>query len=115
MTSFTVDNFGKVYRSCGNCDEMYERHVIMDDITATGGSQIAGKWPHISPSESLRLTSLGINSNYGDTATLSNIKISDVDTVCATYTGNDTGDEPEENGEGPSENCICSESDVTEI
>ena len=42
VSGFTVDNFGKVYRSCGNCDEMYERHVIMDDITATSGSEIAG-------------------------------------------------------------------------
>ncbi|KAK5172052.1 uncharacterized protein LTR77_003689 [Saxophila tyrrhenica] len=98
VTGFTVDNFGKLYRSCGNCDSMPERHVIMDDITATGGSIIAG-----------------INSNYGDTATLSNINISDVGDVCVTYTGNDNGDEPEENGSGPSENCIYSESDVTEI
>ena len=43
MSGFTVDNFGKLYRSCGNCDDMFERHVIMDDITATGGSEIAGK------------------------------------------------------------------------
>jgi hypothetical protein len=42
VTGFTVDNFGKVYRSCGNCDDMFERHVIMDDITATSGSEIAG-------------------------------------------------------------------------
>lgn len=43
MSGFTVDNFGKLYRSCGNCDEMFERHVIMDDITATGGSELAGR------------------------------------------------------------------------
>lgn len=43
VTGFTVDNFGKVYRSCGNCDDMFERHVIMDDIAATSGSEIAGE------------------------------------------------------------------------
>lgn len=43
VSGFTVDTFGKVYRSCGNCDEMFERHVIMDDISASGGSEIAGK------------------------------------------------------------------------
>lgn len=43
VSGFTVDNFGKLYRSCGNCDEMYERHVIFDDITATEGSELAGK------------------------------------------------------------------------
>jgi len=43
VSGFTVDTFGKLYRSCGNCDTMYERHVIMDDITATSGSELAGK------------------------------------------------------------------------
>ena len=43
VSGFTADNFGKVYRSCGNCDDMPQRHVIMDDITATGGSEIAGE------------------------------------------------------------------------
>ena len=57
----------------------------------------------------------GINSNYGDTATLSNIKVSDVSDICVTYTGNDTGDEPTENGSGPSDSCLYSESDITEI
>ncbi|KAI6857202.1 hypothetical protein KC334_g22121, partial [Hortaea werneckii] len=33
VSGFTVDDFGKLYRSCGNCDTMYERHVIFDDIT----------------------------------------------------------------------------------
>lgn len=56
----------------------------------------------------------GINSNYGDTATFSNIKVSGVEDICITYTGNDTGDEPEENGSGPSEYCIYSESDITQ-
>lgn len=98
VSGFTVDNFGKVYRSCGNCDDMPQRHVIMDDITATGGSEI-----------------VGINSNYGDTATLTNIRVSNVDDICVTYTGNDTGDEPEENGSGPSEFCIFDESDITEV
>ena len=31
------------------------------------------------------------------------------------FVGNDTGDEPEENGSGPSEWCIYDDSDVTEI
>ena len=56
----------------------------------------------------------GINSNYGDTATFTSIKVSDVDDICVTYSGNDTGDEPEENGSGPSESCIYDESDITE-
>ena len=43
VSGFTVDNFGKLYRSCGNCDEMFERHVTFDDITASEGSVLAGK------------------------------------------------------------------------
>ena len=113
VSGFTVDTFGKVYRSCGNCDDMFERHVIMDDISATDGSEIAGKHSEV-PSGYL-LTVPGINSNYGDTATLTNIKVSGVDDICVTYTGNDTGDEPEQNGSGPSEFCIYDASDVTEI
>jgi U3 small nucleolar RNA-associated protein 14 len=37
-----VDDFGRLYRSCGNCDSTYERHVVMDGITATSGSELAG-------------------------------------------------------------------------
>ena len=53
VDGFTVETFGKLYRSCGNCKTMYERHVIFNDITATDGKSLAG-----------------INSNYGDTATV---------------------------------------------
>src|SRR5262249_9327409 len=64
-------DFGKVYRSCGNCLTQYERHVIFDDITARSGSTIAG-----------------VNENYGDTADFSNIVIypaSRGTTVCRRY------------------------------
>ena len=43
VSGFTVDDFGKLYRSCGNCDEMPARHIILDDITATSGSTLVGK------------------------------------------------------------------------
>ena len=33
----------RLYRSCGSCDTMYERHVIMDDVTAKSGSELADK------------------------------------------------------------------------
>ena len=57
----------------------------------------------------------GINSNYGDTATFSNIKVSGVKEICDEYTGTDDNDvEPEKVGSGPSDACIYSESDITE-
>lgn len=39
VSDFVVEDLGKLYRSCGNCDSMYEQHVIMD---ATSGSELAG-------------------------------------------------------------------------
>ncbi|KAL9060948.1 MAG: hypothetical protein Q9162_000392 [Coniocarpon cinnabarinum] len=97
VSGFTVSDFGKLYRSCGNCKSMPTRHVILDNITAKSGSELAG-----------------INSNYDDTATLTNIKVSGVDDICVTYTGNTNGDEPKENGSGPNANCIYSTSDITQ-
>lgn len=43
VSDFVVEDFGKLYRSCGNCDSMYERHVIIDGLTATSGKEICGK------------------------------------------------------------------------
>ncbi|ORY69891.1 pectate lyase-domain-containing protein [Pseudomassariella vexata] len=98
ISDFTVSEFGKLYRSCGNCDSMYERHVIMDGITASSGSELAG-----------------INYNYGDSATFTNIVASDVDDICVTYTGTDDNDEePSEYGSGADGTyCIYDESDIS--
>lgn len=102
ITNFQVADFGKLYRSCGNCDTQYERHVVISGVKATGpGNAIAG-----------------INANYGDTATLSGVTITgdsgrDI-TVCDRFQGNDSGDEPSETGSGPdATHCRYSTSDVT--
>lgn len=42
VSGFTVGSFGKLYRACGNCEDSYERHVIMSDITASDGDVLAG-------------------------------------------------------------------------
>ncbi|KAL6238318.1 putative pectate lyase D [Aspergillus navahoensis] len=91
ISGFTAYNFGKLYRSCGNCDEMYERHVTLESVTAVSGSA----------------SLVGINSNYGDTATIkSDTCVTDVDTVCTEYKGTDNNDEePEEISSGPSDAC----------
>ena len=47
ISGFTVETFGKLYRSCGNCDSMPQRHVIMDNISATDGSELAGTYARI--------------------------------------------------------------------
>jgi hypothetical protein len=88
ISTFQVADFGKLYRSCGNCDTQYERHVVISEVKVTGpGGAIAG-----------------INANYGDTATLSGVTITgdgggDI-TVCDRFRGNDSGDEPDRTGSG---------------
>ncbi|BCR91129.1 pectate lyase [Aspergillus chevalieri] len=98
VSGFYVENFGKVYRSCGNCDDMPTRHVVMENVYAVEGSEI-----------------VGINANYDDTATLRGITVSGVDDICVTYEGNSNGDEPTESGSGPDgTNCKYSNSDITQ-
>jgi pectate lyase len=113
VSDFTVYDFGKLYRSCGNCDSMYERHIVIEGVTAVDGKYL-----------------VGINSNYGDTATIDSATCAtDVKTICAEYEGTDDNDEevsssnmilmagklisvafqPEEIGDGPSDYCIYSD------
>ncbi|MFG2431152.1 pectate lyase [Streptomyces sp. NPDC048590] len=102
ISGFQVEDFGKLVRSCGNCSTMYKRDIVVKDVDVTA------------PGKSL----VGINSNYGDTATLSSIRIHGDDSKkiepCVRYEGNDDGDEPEEIGSGPDgKYCLYSESDIS--
>lgn len=89
IKDFYVEDFGKLYRSCGNCDTQYTRKVTISGVWAVDGSTLAG-----------------VNSNYGDVATISGVCLQDVDTVCAWYQGNDDGDEPTKLGSGISSYCV---------
>lgn len=93
VSGFTVYDFGKLYRSCGNCDEQVDRHVELRDVVAVDGK-----------------TLVGINSNYGDTATIEgSVCATGVKSICDEYEGNDSGDEPDKIGSGPSDACRYSE------
>ena len=100
IRNFQVEDFGKLYRSCGNCSKQYARHVVVDKVTATA------------PGKAL----VGINTNYGDTAKLTNITIVG-DTKkkiepCQKYKGVTSG-EPTKIGSGPdSTNCLYSTSSI---
>ena len=59
IKNFQVTDFGKLYRSCGNCSKQYARTVVIDNIKVTA------------PGKSL----VGINSNLGDKATITNVTI----------------------------------------
>jgi hypothetical protein len=100
IQNFQVSNFGKLYRSCGNCSTQVQRHVIIRNVRLTApGDAVAG-----------------VNVNFGDTAQFSNITIigdRNMD-VCLKYIGNNTGAEPTQVGSGADGvNCIFSPSDIT--
>ncbi|KAB8139631.1 pectate lyase [Chloroflexia bacterium SDU3-3] len=102
IQNFQVNDFGKLYRSCGNCSTQYKRNVVLKNVTVT----VPGK------------TLVGINSNYGDTAKFSGITIvgdsSKKIVICQKYIGNNTGAEPPTNGKGPdSTNCLYTTSNIT--
>ncbi|MGW3665786.1 pectate lyase [Streptomyces sp. NPDC005141] len=102
VSKFQVENFGKLVRSCGNCKTQFKRTVVIDDVDVTA------------PGKAI----VGINSNYGDTASLRNIRIHG-DTkkkikTCVRFQGNSTGKEPKELGTGPDgTSCRFTASDVT--
>ncbi|MBO1335250.1 pectate lyase [Streptomyces sp. VRA16 Mangrove soil] len=103
VTKFQVENFGKLVRSCGNCSTQYKnRNIIINDVDVTA------------PGKAI----VGINSNYGDTAALRNVRIhgdsSKKIKPCVRYQGNDTGAEPSELGSGPDGTyCRYTASDLT--
>ncbi|KUI56461.1 Pectate lyase H [Cytospora mali] len=95
VSNFVVEDFGKLYRACGNCKNMYERHVILNGITATSGKELCG-----------------INSNYGDTCVVKGKTLSGVKNVCSTYSGtNNNSKEPTKNNDNEGgcdgKYCVC--------
>jgi hypothetical protein len=102
IRNFQVSDFGKLYRSCGNCSTQYKRTVVIQNVQATApGGSLAG-----------------VNTNYGDSATFSGITIigdsSRKISVCDRFTGNNTGAEPKKTGSGADGTyCRYSSSDIT--
>ncbi|PLB36289.1 pectate lyase [Aspergillus candidus] len=92
IDGFTVYNFGKLYRSCGNCDEMYQRTVTISNVIAVDGKSM-----------------VGVNQNFGDVATITDTCATDVKDICISYEGKEDGSEPDEISKGPSESCKYTE------
>ncbi|KAK4098447.1 polysaccharide lyase family 3 protein [Parathielavia hyrcaniae] len=83
VKDFYVKDYGKVARSCGNCSNNGgARHFVMDNVVAVDGGVLCG-----------------INSNYGDTCTITN-SCQDDGKSCDRYTGNSSGKEPSKIGSG---------------
>jgi hypothetical protein len=70
IINFYAKDYGKVYRSCGNCKNNCARSVHMEGVTAVNGGEL-----------------MGINTNLGDKATYSNNCFPK--TQCQAYNGCD--------------------------
>lgn len=72
IKNFFANDFGKLYRSCGNCVKNGpDRHIVMDNIYALNGT----------------VDFVGINQNYKDTAVITNCKIPKKLTICDLFEG----------------------------
>ncbi|WP_045560861.1 pectate lyase [Streptomyces sp. FxanaA7] len=102
ITGFRVQDSGKLVRSCGNCRKQHRRTIVLSDIDV------------VAPLKAI----VGVNANYGDTATLSKIRIhgdpkKKVKT-CVRFKGNSSGREPTRTGVGADgTTCKFSSSAIT--
>ncbi|KAL1652583.1 hypothetical protein SLS61_004889 [Didymella pomorum] len=80
IINFYVEDYGKLYRSCGNCSKQRKRNIYIKSVTAKNEGEL-----------------VGINSNYKDTATLKNV-CADAKTKCQMYIGCAGGCEPKKAG-----------------
>lgn len=102
VNKFQVGDFGKLVRSCGNCRDQKQRTVLLNNIDVTGQGR----------------SLVGINTNYGDTASLRNIRLHGKPAgkvaLCDRYQGNSNGSEPKHLGTGPDgKHCNYSPSDIS--
>lgn len=88
IDGFTADSFGKLYRSCGNCKQSAKRQVVMKDVKAKNGKLL-----------------VGINSNFGDTATITGTCATSVKDICEEFKGTTPGNEPTKISTGVSAAC----------
>lgn len=89
INGFQVADFGKLYRSCGNCKQSAERHVVIKNVKASSGKLL-----------------IGINPNFGDTATIDSATCATgVKEICEEFKGTTPGNEPESTSTGPSNTC----------
>jgi hypothetical protein len=97
VKNFLVEEFGKLYRSCGNCDEQYERHAEFDTIVANGTKGVLA----------------GVNQKYHDRAQFKNIFADITMKICERYEGNDQGQDTPALGSGADGTyCVYSASDI---
>lgn len=94
VKNYFATDIGKLYRSCGNCDEQHARDSTFTNIRVEGAKLIAG-----------------VNGNLGDTTVISDSCVIDSNGICDLYEGNDTGAEPSKTASGP-DGVACATSGV---
>ncbi len=101
IKNFCAQDFGKLYRSCGNCSSQSQRNVQFENVMIIPRAGALA----------------GVNANYNDTATFKMITIKAAANsvpICDRYTGNSTGAEPTKSGSGPDGTvCKYAASDIT--
>jgi hypothetical protein len=96
IKNFYANDYGKLLRSCGNCSNNGgARHAVLDGVVAVDGGVLCG-----------------INTNYGDTCTVTN-SCQDDGKTCDRFTGNNSGKEPPKIGSGP-DGQFCKVSGLTQ-
>ncbi len=96
IKNFYVENFGKLYRSCGNCSRQSARKVVVENVTAVLGKKSS--------------CLVGINENYGDVAEfhgVNSIYLAEKPhfPVCQRFQGNAKGLEPKKTSAEPGGAC----------
>jgi hypothetical protein len=91
IDGFTAMDFGKLYRSCGNCKNSVARKVTIKNVKAYNGK-----------------TLIGINPNFGDTASITGTCATSVKTICEEFKGTTPGNEPKSVSKGASKTCVFS-------
>jgi pectate lyase len=103
IKNFYVENFGKLYRSCGNCSRQSARTIVLENITALTSKKSS--------------CLVGLNENYGDRAIFKGInRIYTGEKpkfpVCQRFLGNARGLEPSKTTTGSDKNCVYDERNV---
>ncbi|GKT94299.1 pectate lyase E [Colletotrichum tofieldiae] len=84
IDGFTVVDFGKLYRSCGNCKTMGKRTVVVKNVKAYNGKMLTG-----------------INSNKGDTSTITGTCATSVKEICTEFQGTTPATSPRSSAPAP--------------
>lgn len=98
ITGFYAKTIGKLYRGCGNCTTSHERHVVVDNVLLDSAKYV-----------------VGININWGDTATLTRISLINGSSthICAEYNGVAKGSEPPYLGDGVNDgHCLFTAANI---